>query len=108
MSLSQTWGEPASGVQQLLEDEFGNSATDDPLAGRLDLEVGHGFPAFGRRATLSPFASLSLADDDARSYRVGSRLVLGSVGSLSLEAERREYSSSPARHAVMLRGILRY
>ncbi len=108
VSLSQTWGEPASGLQQLWEDGLRASATDDPLAGRLDLEIGYGFPAFREQGALVPFGALSLGNDGERSYRVGSRLVLGSLGVLSLEAERREYASTPTHHAVMLRGILRY
>ena len=108
VSLSQTWGEPASGVQQLWEDGLRASATDDPLAGRLDLEVGYGFPAFREQGALVPFGALSLGNSGERSYRVGSRLMLGSIGVLSLEAERREYASTPTHHAVMLRGILRY
>ena len=108
VSLSQTWGEPESGLQQLWEDELRGLATDDPRAGSLELEVGYGFPAFREQGALMPFGSLGLENGGERSYRVGSRLVLGSVGHLSLEAERREYSSSSAHHAVMLRGILRY
>ena len=108
ISLSQTWGEPASGVQQLWNDGLSDLAARDPLAGRLDLEVGYGFATLRERGALTPFGALSMGSDGARSYRVGSRLVLGSMGYLSLEAERREYASTPTHHAVMLRGILRY
>ena len=55
-----------------------------------------------------PFGALGLGNDGERSYRVGSRLVLESTGFLSLEAERREYASTPTHHAVVLRGILHY
>ena len=108
VSLSQTWGEPASGLQQLWEEGLRASATDDPLAGRLELEIAYGLPAFGEQGALVPFGALSLGKDGERTLRVGSRLVLGSIGVLSLEAVRREYASTPTHHAVMLRGILRY
>ena len=108
VSLSQTWGEPASGVQQLWEDGLSEPAAHDPLAARLDVEVGYGFRAFRGRGVLTPFGGLSLESDDARSYRVGGRLVLGSKGLLSLEAEHRESAPGPARHAVIVRSVVRF
>ena len=107
VGLSQTWGEPASGLQQLWDDELSDLGVHDPLAGRLDLEVGYGLTALDGHGALTPFGALSLGGDGAWSYRVGSRLLLGRVGFLSLEAERREHSASPADHAIMLRGVAR-
>ena len=93
-------------MQQLWEDGLSDLDGLEPVEGRLDLEVGYGFSVFREQGALAPFAALSLGNDDARSYRVGSRLVLGSMGALSLEAERREFASTPNHHAVILRGIL--
>ena len=96
----------AGSVQRSWEDGLSDLDGLEPLEGRLDLEVGYSFPVFREQGALAPFAVLSLGNDDARSYRVGSSLVLGSMGALSLEAERREFASTPNHHAVMLRGIL--
>ena len=42
VSLSQTWGEPTSGVKRLWEDELRSSGAHDPLERNLDVEVGYG------------------------------------------------------------------
>ena len=75
---------------------------------RLDLEVGYGFPAFGGRAALAPYGAVSLENSDARGYRLGMRVSLGSSGLLSLETERRERPAASADHRIMLRAIARF
>ena len=89
MSLAQTWGEPASGVHRLWDDGANHLAVHDPSKKRLDLEVGYGFPALGGRAALMPYGAVNLEDTDARAYRLGTRVSLGSSARLSLESERR-------------------
>ena len=108
VSLAQTWGEPASSVHRLWSDGTNRLAVHDSSERRLDLEVGYGFPAFGGRAALAPYGAVSLENSDARAYRLGMRVSLGSSGLLSLETERRERPAAPADHRIMLRAIARF
>ena len=108
VSLSQTWGEPASGVQRLWEEGLGDLGARDPREGRLDLEVGYGVKALGGRVALTPFGAVSLESSDTRSYRLGTRVSLGPRGLLSLEAERREHPTLPADQRITLRSIARF
>ena len=108
VSLTQTWDETASGLHRLWEDGASNPVLHGSPARRLDVEVGYGFKAFRGRGALTPFVALSLESDGSRSYRVGNRLAPGSSAILSLEAERREYSSAPAHHVIVLRAIARF
>ena len=108
VGLTQTWGDTASGLYRLWDDGTGRFTAHDRLTGRLDLEVGYGFSAFGSAGTLTPYGALSLESADARSYRLGGRLTLGPSAVLGLEAERREYGSTPARDAAVVRGAARF
>ena len=108
VSLSQTWGQPSSSVHGAWEDGAYDLAGHDPSEGRLDLEFGYGFPAFGGRAALTPYSGVSLEDSDARSYRTGMRISLGPSALLSLETERRERPAASADHRIMLRAIAQF
>ena len=108
VSLAQTWGAPASGVHRLWDDGANHLAAHDPSRSRVDLEVGYGFPALRGRAALTPYGSVSLEDSDARGYRLGMRITLGSSALLSLETERRERPAAAPDHRITLRAIARY
>ena len=108
VSLTQTWGEPASALHRLWEDGASELTAHNPVERRLGVEFGYGFPAFGGRAALMPYSAVSLEDSDARGYRLGMRVSLGSSGLLSLETERRERPAASADHRIMLRAIARF
>ena len=108
VSLAQTWGEPTSSVHRLWSDGTNRLAVHDSSERRLGVEFGYGFPAFGGRAALMPYSAVSLVDSDARGYRLGMRVSLGSSGLLSLETERRERPAASADHRIMLRAIARF
>ena len=108
VSLTQTWGEPASALHRLWDDGASELTAQGPVERRLGVEVGYGFPAFGGRAALMPYSAVSLEDSDARGYRLGMRVSLGSSGLLSLETERRERPAASADHRIMLRAIARF
>ena len=108
VSLTQTWGEPASALHRLWEDGASELTAQGTVERRLGVEVGYGFPAFGGRAALMPYSAVSLEDSDARGYRLGMRVSLGSSGLLSLETERRERPAASADHRIMLRAIARF
>ena len=108
VSLTQTWGEPASALHRLWEDGASELTAQGTVERRLGVEVGYGFPAFGGRAALMPYSAVSLEDSDVRGYRLGMRVSLGSSGLLSLETERRERPAASADHRIMLRAIARF
>ena len=108
VSLAQTWGEPASGLHRLWHEGVGNLTGHDPQGRRLVLEVGYGFPALGGSGALTPYGAVSLEDSDARAYRLGTRVSLGSSARLSLEGERRARPAAPADHRIKLRAIARF
>ena len=108
VSLMPTWGDSASGVQQLWE----RGATDPHLhsapGARLDAEFGYGFGALRDRSVLTPYVGLSLVGEAARGYRLGGRLAAGQSVTVSLEAERRQYLAAARTHALLLLGTLQF
>ena len=109
-SLFPAWGDTASGVDRLWDQEFAELATDDTAANdnvpqmRLDGELGYGFGAFGGRGLLTPYGGFSLAGEGSQRYRIGSRFEIGPSLDLSLEGARREPANDDAaEHGVMLR-----
>ena len=108
VSLMPTWGDSASGVQQLWE----RGATDPHLhsapGARLDAEFGYGFRALRDRSVLTPYVGLSLVGEAARGYRLGGRLAAGQSATVSLEVERRQYLAAARTHALLLRGTLQF
>ena len=108
VSLMPTWGESASGVQQLWE----RGATDPHLhsapGARLDAEFGYGFGALRDRSVLTPYGGLSLVGEAARGYRLGGRLAVGQSATVSLEAERRQYLAAARTYALLLLGTLQF
>ena len=55
---------------------------------------------------ITPYGGFSMLGD--RRYRAGWRLSLGDSFNLSLEGDRTETDNTPSRHAVALRGDLRW
>ena len=108
VSLMPTWGDSASGVQQLWE----RGATDLHLhsapGARLDAEFGYGFGALRNRGVLTPYVGLSLVGEAARGYRLGGRLAVGQSATVSLEAERRQHLAAARIHALLLLGTLQF
>ena len=107
--VTRSWGETASGVQRIWERDATDAApSGDAPAGRLDVRVAYGFPAFSGQRRLTPYGAVGLEDGAGRDYRLGGRLSLGAKGALSLEAERREHRDAAPSHAVMLRFVARF
>ncbi len=109
-SLFPTWGETASGVDRLWDQDVAELASDDTAANdnvpqmRLDSELGYGFGALGGHGLLTPYGGFSLAGEGSQRYRIGGRFEIGSSLNLSLEGERLEPAKdAAAEHGVMLR-----
>ena len=113
-SLTPTWGDTASGVTRLWEQDVAALAgedrtTDDsPPQWHLEAELGYGLSALGGQGLLTPYGAFALADEDTRRYRLGSRFEIGSAFSLSLQGERREAANDEPDHGVMLWAELRF
>ena len=108
LSLGPSWGETASGVHRLWEHGATDPSLYDAPGARLDAQFGYGFTAIRGRGLLTPYARLSLANEATRGYRLGSRLALGPSASVSIEAQRRKYPTTPTFHALMVLGTLQF
>ena len=109
-SLAPAWGETASGVDRLWDQDVAALATDDRAANdhvpqmRLAGELGYGLSALGGHGLLTPYGGFSLAGEGSHRYRIGGRFEIGSSLNLSLEGERLEPAKdAAAEHGVMLR-----
>ena len=109
-SLLPAWGETASGVDRLWDQDVAELASDDTAANdnvpqmRLDGELGYGLGALGGHGLLTPYGGFALADEGSRRYRIGSRFEIAPAFNLSLEGDCREPANDAASdHGVMLR-----
>ena len=108
VSLAPAWGETASGVRRLWERGATDPILRDAPGRRVDAQFAYGFAALRGRGVLTPYGTVSLAEEYGRGYRLGGRLAVGRSAIVSLEAERRERAAAAAVHAIMLRGALRF
>ena len=108
VSLMPTWGESASGAQQLWERGATDRHVHSAPGARLDAEFGYGFGALRDRGVLTPYVGLSLVGEAARGYRLGGRLAVGQSATVSLEAERRQHLAAARIHAFLLLGTLQF
>ena len=74
--------------------------------GRHEAEVGYGFRALRGGAMVIPFSGFAYSPSGANSFRLGSRVRLGSRWMLSLEADRNRYGFREPWYGVVLRGHL--
>ena len=108
VGFAPAWGTTASGVEQLWE----RGSTDRTPYGapgtRLDAQFGYGFGVPGSRDALSltPYAGMSLGDQLARGYRLGSLLATGRSTNVSFEIERRDHGPAPNAYGVTARGTI--
>ena len=115
VSLAPSWGETASGVAGLWDQDVAalpshdRTASDSGAQGRLEGELGYGLSAFGGQGLLTPYGGFSLIGDGRHHYRIGSRFEMAWGLNLSLEGERRESANAAAvEHGVMLRGQIQF
>ena len=108
-SLRPGYGNSASGIQELwrhgLVDE---TATTDDYAMKLDARVGYGygFTLNQHHGVLTPYSEMTRGSTD--SYRMGLNWAAGTRFDLTLLGERREPSTDPAEHTVLLKGEVRF
>ena len=113
-SVSPGYGDSGSGIQELWRKGLATGvedATADDTAGyamKLDARFGYGFDFAmnDHDGVLTPYSEMTRGATD--SYRVGVNWKTGSRFDLNLLSERRENSSGPAEHAVLLKGEVRF
>ena len=99
LTISPTWGAAASGVEGLWARQTTAGLAQNNRrapAGRLNAEVGYGFAAFDT-GLLTSYAGTVLAEGQARTYRLGTRLQMngGQATGLTLSLEGRQESAGP-------------
>ncbi len=111
LTLSPTWGAAASGVDGLWSRQttagLAPQSNRRASAGQLTAEVGYGLPVLHGDGLLTPYAGTVLAAGSTRTYRLGTRLHLGTSWAqglqLNLEATRQEPAGQqPATQGVRL------
>ena len=104
--LAPSYGDAASGVNQLWERGVSGAVRDRDLGAgtNLDAEVAYGLAGF--RGT--PYSGFHLAESGAKAFSSGLRYNLGSGLGLRIEGTRRESALEAAQHTVGIRGRLRF
>ena len=104
--LAPSYGDAASGVNQLWERGVSGAVRDHDMgrAANLDGEVAYGVAGF--RGT--PYSGFYLAENGVRAFSGGVRYDLGAGLGLRLEGTRRESALGAAEHSVGIRGRVRF
>ena len=104
--LAPSYGDAASGVNQLWERGVSGAVRDHEMgpAANLDGEVAYGVAGFQG----TPYSGFYLAENGVRAFSSGVRYNLGSGLGLRLEGTRRESALGAAEHSVGIRGRVRF
>ena len=104
--LAPSYGDAASGVNQLWERGVSGAVRDHDMgrAANLDGEVAYGVAGFQG----TPYSGFYLAENGVRAFSSGVRYDLGSGLGLRLEGTRRESGFGAAEHSVGIRGRVRF
>ena len=108
-SLSPGYGDSGSGIQELWRHGLtADETTTDDYAMKLDARVGYGygFTLNQHHGVLTPYSEMTRGTTD--SYRMGLNWAAGTRFDLTLLGERREPSTDPAEHTVLLKGEVRF
>ncbi len=90
LSLMPSWGAYQSKVDQVWSQDAVHALSQgdrEPMKGRLDVAADYGLSALSGRGLLTPYARLSLGGGTG-TYRLGSRLEIGTAFNLSIEGGR--------------------
>ena len=104
--LAPSYGDAASGVNQLWERGVSGAVRDHDMgrAANLDGEVAYGVAGFHG----TPYSGFYLAENGVRAFSSGVRYDLGSGLGLRLEGTRRASGFEGAQHSVGIRGRVRF
>ena len=114
-TLAPSWGNTTSGARAMWEDRQASTGVPHGSDGRrfdptmwLDSELGYTAPLPARRGTLTSYGAFSSDGGAARQYRIGRRLELADLLSMSFEAERRESAGVAPEHSIWLKNSIRF
>ena len=104
--LAPSYGDDASGVNQLWERGVSGAVRDRDLGAgtNLDGEVAYGVAGFHG----TPYSGFYLSESGVKAFSSGLRYNLGSGLGLRIEGTRRESALGAAEHTVGIRGRLRF
>lgn len=106
VQMNSAHGAAASTVQRLWSDTSAAAYFPATVQGRHEAEIGYGFKALRGGAMVIPFSGFAYSPSGAKSFRLGSRVKLGSRWMLSLQADRSRYTFFGPSYGVVLRGQL--
>ncbi|MDE0408896.1 MAG: fibronectin type III domain-containing protein [Alphaproteobacteria bacterium] len=110
-SLTPSYGVDPGGSERLwaMPDAHALTENDDAtLSSRLDTEIGYGLAGPAGLGTLTPYAGLGLAGDDARTWRAGARWEVAPDATLGFEGTLSESAGAAPEQGVMLRSSMRW
>ena len=104
--LAPSYGDAASGVNQLWERGVSGAVRDHDMGptANLDGEVAYGVAGFQG----TPYSGFYVAESGTRAFSSGLRYDLGSGLGLRIEGTRRESALGAAEHSVGIRGRVRF
>ena len=114
-ALAPSWGNAASGARAVWEDRQATAGGPHGRDGqglfdpkmRLNSELGYTTPMPAIRGALTSYGAFS-SDGSTTHYRLGRRLELAGIVSISLEAERRESAGAAPEHGIWLKSSIRF
>ena len=114
-ALAPSWGNTTSGARAMWEDRQASTGVPHGSDGRLfdptmwlDSELGYTAPLPTHRGALTSYGAFSSYGGAARQYRIGRRLELADLLSMSFEAERRESAGVAPEHSIWLKSSIRF
>ena len=106
IQINSSQGAAASSVQRMWSDPGAVTYFPGMAQGRHEAEVGYGFRALRGGVMVIPFSGFAYSPSGANSFRLGSRVRLGSRWMLSLQADRNRYGFRDPWYGLVLRGHL--
>ena len=106
VQVNSSHGAAASTVQRLWSDAGAVSTLPAMVQGRHEAEIGYGFETLRGGAMVIPFSGFAYSPSGVKSFRLGSRMKVGSRWMLSLQADRSQYGFRGPSYGLVLRGHL--
>ena len=106
VQVNSAHGAAASTVQRLWSDTGAVDYFPGAVRGRHEAEIGYGFETLRGGAMVIPFSGFVYSPSGTKSFRLGSRIKVGSRWMLSLQGDRINYAFHGPSYGVVVRGHL--
>ena len=106
VQVNSAHGAAASTVQRLWSDTGAVNYFPGAVRGRHEAEIGYGFETLRGGAMVIPFSGFVYSPSGTKSFRLGSRMKVGSRWMLSLQGDRSSYAFHGPLYGLVLRGHL--